>query len=99
MQVLLAAGAAAGAVTAVLVLAGLLWRRAGRPLALMARDWHGEPARPGVPARLGVMPRLAQLEATQQELVARVARVEARLSPGWGSGVKASVDGKVATEE
>ena len=55
--------------TAVLTLAGLLWRYLVRPGMVLARrvgefleDWQGTPARPGVPARPGAMERLRQLE-------------------------------------
>lgn len=30
----------------------------------LLEDWHGEPARPGVPGRLGVMERLNRIEKT-----------------------------------
>lgn len=60
---LYAAGAAATAVLALLTLAGVLWRKLGRPLAAFLRDWVGEPPRPGLPGgRLGVPERLARIE-------------------------------------
>lgn len=43
------------------VIARLLWRL-GRGLGQMLEDWRGQPARPGVPAKPGVMERLAQVE-------------------------------------
>lgn len=57
--------AAAGAVTAV----GVLWRpvrvaaRLVRAVEEFLSDWHGEPGRPGVPARAGVLTRLQVIEA------------------------------------
>ena len=39
-----------------MLLAG--WRKAVRPVLLMAKDWNGEAARPGVEHRPGVMERL-----------------------------------------
>lgn len=85
-------GAAGGAVA-------VIWRwvvrplvRGGKEVSRFLSDWHGEPGRPGVPARPGVMPRLARLEDTQRELVGRLAQVEAELSPDSGRSVKDRVD-------
>lgn len=58
------AGGAAAVVTA-LAGAFALGRgaaRRGRGLANFLEDWNGEPARKGVPARPGVMERLANVE-------------------------------------
>lgn len=41
-------------------------------------DWRGEPERPGVPARLGVL--------------ARIERLDAELRPNHGSSLRDSVD-------
>lgn len=61
--------AAAGALGGVITTAGLAWTKVVRPLRatmerfrLFAEDWDGEPDRPGVPGRLGVMVRLATIE-------------------------------------
>ena len=50
-----------------------------RPMASLAEDWAGEPPRPGVPARPGVMERLAQWEERQTALSVRVGAIEERL--------------------
>ncbi|WP_224280648.1 hypothetical protein [Streptomyces sp. LS1784] len=62
VDALAAWAAALGAVLAVL---GVLWRtvrRLHRALDAWAEDWQGAAARPGVPARPGVMERLASIE-------------------------------------
>lgn len=46
------------------------------PMALLAEDWAGEPPRPGVAARPGVMERLAQWEERQTLLAQRVGALE-----------------------
>lgn len=65
--------------------AGLqLWRKVLRPLARMAGDWHGTEARPGVPARPGVMQRLADGDE-------RMTRIEAELTLNGGKSMKDTV--------
>lgn len=59
---LYAAGGAATAVLAVLALAGWAWRKLGRPVRDFLTDWRGQPERPGVPARCGVMERLERID-------------------------------------
>ncbi|MBI1757969.1 MAG: hypothetical protein HYR62_01855 [Actinobacteria bacterium] len=61
LQVLFDIAGSVGA-AAVLFFATVTWRRLRR-LWLLLDDWHGEPPRPGVPARPGVMVRLASIEA------------------------------------
>lgn len=48
-------------------------------------DWRGEPGRPGVPARAGVMERL---ETTEQKLTA----IDHELHPNSGSSLRDRVD-------
>ena len=78
---------AAGAVTILLGALAGLWQWMGRPVAGLIRgvreflsDWQGEPARPGVPPRRGVMERLATMEEQNAGLDRRLARVEDTLA-------------------
>lgn len=62
---LISAGiAAATGIIAALWKVGQLARRVGHFLD----DWNGEPERPGIPARPGVLERLAAVEVTTQQL-------------------------------
>lgn len=55
-----------------------------RAVRLFLEDWHGTPARPGVPGRLGAMQRLAQLEANGGESIKdKVDRTHTRLDQVW----------------
>lgn len=57
-------------------------------------DWGGEPARPGVPEKPGVMVRLGTLEQ-------RTAAIEQQMSPNGGTSIYdkvTRVDNAVATE-
>lgn len=49
-------------------------------LADFIADWHGESARPGVPARPGVMERLARIEDRAAGIEDRAAGIEDRLT-------------------
>lgn len=58
-------------------------------------DWNGEGARPGVPARPGVMARLASIEEQTAVLPAvqqRIAAVEHELKPNSGGSLRDAVD-------
>ncbi len=73
MQVTLdttAIAAAIGALAGVLTTASVAWTRVVRPIQRIAEDWKGEPARPddGLPARPGVMLRLAVMETRQTQI-------------------------------
>jgi hypothetical protein len=69
-------------VGSVATIAGVLWRlwRAIRPVFKgvvdFLEDWNGEPERRGVPARPGVMERLAAVEDGQQRTNVRLDRIE-----------------------
>lgn len=70
-DLILFVGTIAAALTAISVLAF----KVGRPAVHVVRmlrefleDWRGEPSRSGVPARPGVMARLAELERRTAEL-------------------------------
>lgn len=50
---------------------GYKLRKLSEPLSNFLRDWNGEPARPGVPERPGVMARIARIENQTRDIVAR----------------------------
>lgn len=80
----------AGAIIAVLGLLAGAWRVVRRVLCVLRRvdqvvdDWQGTPPRPGVPARAGVMQRLATIEQTMG-IVAHEVR------PNGGSSLRDAV--------
>lgn len=49
-------------IAATIVAVGRWTYRQFKSLECLLEDWHGEPARPGVPGRLGVMERLDSIE-------------------------------------
>lgn len=79
------------AAAALLTALGVFWK-AGKAVLGWARqvadffdDWRGQPARPGVPARAGVMQRLADFDS-------RLANVEHELNPNGGRSLHDKVD-------
>lgn len=80
---------AAGLTLTALGTLGLRLRKSAKALGLFLRDWSGEPARPGVLARLGVMERLDRLEH-------KVGDVHYELHRNGGGSTK---DDVVATKE
>lgn len=81
----------AGVGTILLTLGAGLWRAlraagrlAGR-LVDFLDDWNGEPARPGVPARLGVMERVRGIESWMDG-------VRHELQPNSGASLRDAVD-------
>lgn len=80
-----------GAITVVSGLLAGLWRL-GRGVVRTAHrmnefmdDWYGEPARAGVPARPGVLERVAGMES-------RLGRMEHELHPNAGGSLRDAVD-------
>jgi hypothetical protein len=59
--------------------------RTGRQVGELADDWRGEPDRPGVPGRAGVMERLAALEVGQTA-------INKELRPNGGSSLRDAVN-------
>lgn len=47
-------------------------RQVDKKVSGFLRDWHGEPERPGVPARAGVMERLERTELSITDVSVRV---------------------------
>lgn len=81
---------AAAIIAAVATIGSGLWwviQKVLRPLAIVAEDWRGEPDRPGVPGRPGVMVQLADLRKlvgeesdARQDLTRRVLALEQLLT-------------------
>lgn len=85
--VLLWGGAATivgGVVTGVVRVGRALVRAWGRVDSFLT-DWYGEPERPGVPARPGMMQRVGGIET-------RLGGVEHELHPNEGSSLRDAVD-------
>lgn len=68
--------AAAGSVSGLIAVVTPFWRKI-RSISHLIDDWQGEPARPGVPERKGVMVRL-------QEIEDRVMSTEYHVRPNHG---------------
>lgn len=74
-------GGPIGIAVAVLIVLGYVWKKLHpviRKVEQFSEDWFGEPARPGVAARPGVMERIAKLNA--------------ELHPNGGSSLRDAVD-------
>ncbi|WP_406298050.1 hypothetical protein OG948_21200 [Embleya sp. NBC_00888] len=85
--------------TAATGITGFAWRYVVLPIRRIAQrqeefrqDWDGMPARPGVPERQGVMPRLARIEERQAATEERTARIEHELRPNSGTSLRDAVD-------
>lgn len=73
-----------GAAVGVLVV-GARWASARwRLIAEFLEDWRGEPSRPGVPGRAGVLERLEALESA-------TATIRAEVTPNGGGSIKDAV--------
>lgn len=87
-----------GAITVVLGALGVVWRwsKGIRRVAVrfdqFADDWQGTEERPGVPARPGVMERLASFDDRLYSVDARVVRIEHELHPNSGSSMRDAID-------
>jgi hypothetical protein len=76
---IIAAGAVVAALGVLLAAGRAVWKW-GRRVDNFFEDWAGEPGRPGVPARLGVMARLETIED-------RLGAVEHELRPNSGKSL------------
>lgn len=80
-----------GAISVLTAVVTVAWRviramaHLGRRVEEFMDDWSGEGARPGVPARPGVMERVAGIEE-------RLSRVEHELYPNSGESLRDAVD-------
>lgn len=72
---------------AVLAVGRKVWPWA-RKVSHLIDDFMGEPARPGVPHRPGIMERIANLDDRVANLDDRVANVEYQLSPNGGGSTR-----------
>lgn len=87
-----------GALTVIGGAVAFLWRgtrgirRVARRFDEFADDWQGTESRPGVPARAGVMSRLARFEVSLVSLHDRIGAVEHELHPNSGSSLRDAVD-------
>ncbi|WP_051710125.1 hypothetical protein [Streptomyces sp. NRRL S-350] len=87
-----------GALTLAAAVGALAWKavrgalRLGGKIEQFIDDWNGEPERPGVPARLGVMERVGGIEDRMAGIENRVARVEEQMNPNHGSSLRDAVD-------
>lgn len=80
-----------GAITILGGVAAVLWRLVRGGVRIVSRmdhfmdDWYGEGARPGMPARPGVIERVSAIED-------RLIRVEHELYPNSGRSLRDAVD-------
>ncbi|MFD9903944.1 hypothetical protein [Streptomyces sp. NPDC059063] len=87
-----------GVVSLLFAVGAGVWRLVGAVVRFAGRvdhlidDWRGEPARPGVTARLGVMERIAGIEEQVGELDRRLQGVEHELHPNEGASLRDAVD-------
>jgi hypothetical protein len=80
----IAAVVVGGSLLALLTAIAVKARKSVKAVGLFLRDWQGEPARPGVDARPGVLERLDTLEH-------KVADIHHEVKPNGGNSIKDAV--------
>ncbi|MXM67086.1 hypothetical protein GR925_27565 [Streptomyces sp. HUCO-GS316] len=88
-----------GSVVSLLLGIGTGVWRVGRVLVRLTKgveqyltDWYGEPDRPGVPARPGVLVRLQRAEEGLAGIGERLGRLEHEMQPNSGASLRDAVD-------
>ncbi|MCF3960595.1 hypothetical protein [Streptomyces fuscigenes] len=87
-----------GAISLAGGLVAVAWRvlrgtaRLGRRVDEFIDDWRGEPSRPGVPARPGVMERMVGLESRMGGVEDELGRIKHELYPNSGGSLRDAVD-------
>ncbi|WP_328434602.1 hypothetical protein [Streptomyces sp. NBC_00425] len=87
-----------GAVSIALGIGTGLWRvgrvlvRIGKGVDQYLTDWYGEPPRPGVAARPGVLERLQRTERQVDTLNGRVEQLAHEMQPNSGASLRDAID-------
>lgn len=88
-----------GSVASVLIAVGTgVWRLVRVLIRLVRRveqyltDWYGEPERPGVPARPGILVRLQRAEEGITGMGERLVRLEHEMQPNGSTSLRDAVD-------
>src|SRR4030095_7577184 len=87
-----------GAITVVATALGMLWKWSGGLRRIAARfedfadDWQGTAEGPGVPARPGVMERLADFDTGIKSLDRRLTGIEHELHPNSGGSMRDAIN-------
>lgn len=87
-----------GVVSLVLGIGTGVWRvvrvlvRIAKGVEQYLADWYGEPDRPGVPARPGVLVRLQKAEEGIVGIGDRLGRLEHEMQPNSGTSLRDAVD-------